>query len=66
MTAINSPCVNVCRMQGNLCAGCHRTLDEIANWSQMSDAEKQRVLVAAAQRANSGGVVGQKIATLRT
>jgi len=53
-------------MQGNLCAGCHRTLDEIANWSQMSDAEKQRVLVAAAQRANSGGVVGQKIATLRT
>jgi len=25
------------------CSGCHRTLDEIASWSTMSDADKQRV-----------------------
>jgi len=31
-------------MQGGLCLGCYRTLDEIALWSQMSDAEKQQVL----------------------
>lgn len=53
MTAINSPCVNVCRMQGNLCLGCYRTLDEIAGWSQMSDAEKQQVLNKVAGRSAS-------------
>ncbi len=50
MTAINSPCVNVCRMQGNLCLGCYRTLDEIAGWSQMSDTEKRQVLSKVANR----------------
>ena len=54
MTAINSPCVNVCRMQGTLCLGCYRTLNEIALWSQMSDAEKQQVLSQVAER--SAGV----------
>ncbi len=65
MTAITSPCVNVCRMQGSLCVGCYRTLDEIAGWSQMGDAEKQRVLCAAAQRAGTGGaaVAGQNAAS---
>jgi len=40
-------------MQGNLCLGCYRTLDEIAGWSQMSDAEKQQVLSQVAQRSTS-------------
>ncbi|AJP47480.1 hypothetical protein PG1C_01415 [Rugosibacter aromaticivorans] len=53
MTAINSPCVNVCRMQGTLCLGCYRTLNEIAGWSQMSDAGKQQVLSAVAKRSVS-------------
>ncbi|MDO9450169.1 MAG: DUF1289 domain-containing protein [Rugosibacter sp.] len=53
MTAIDSPCVNVCRMQGTLCLGCYRTLDEIALWSQMSGAEKQQVLSAVAERSAS-------------
>lgn len=26
-----------------LCRGCHRTLDEIAGWSAMTDAERERV-----------------------
>lgn len=52
-------------MQGSLCVGCYRTLDEIAGWSQMGDAEKQRVLCAAAQRAGTGGaaVAGQNAAS---
>lgn len=53
MAAINSPCVNVCRMQGSLCLGCYRTLDEIAGWSQMSDAEKKQVLNKVAGRSAS-------------
>lgn len=49
---IESPCNNVCRMDERLglCEGCQRTLDEIARWSQMSDAEKRQVLVALAGR----------------
>ena len=33
-----SPCVSVCRMDASaeLCVGCYRTLDEIAQWSTMA------------------------------
>ena len=43
---VPSPCNNVCRMnpETGLCEGCLRTLDEIAAWSVMSDAEKRAVL----------------------
>jgi hypothetical protein len=43
---VASPCNNVCRMSAStgLCEGCFRTLDEIAAWSSMSDADKRAVL----------------------
>jgi uncharacterized protein len=43
---IESPCIDVCQMdpQRRLCAGCYRTLDEIARWAEMSDAERAGVL----------------------
>ena len=42
---VSSPCTGVCRIDGGsgLCAGCARTLDEIARWSAMSEAERLRV-----------------------
>jgi uncharacterized protein len=30
--------------QSRFCLGCRRTLDEIARWAQMSDAERAAVL----------------------
>jgi predicted Fe-S protein YdhL (DUF1289 family) len=33
-----------------LCLGCGRTLDEIARWAQMSDAERERVMAELPQR----------------
>jgi hypothetical protein len=41
-----SPCIDVCRMNEalGLCEGCGRTLDEIARWAQMSDAERDRIM----------------------
>ena len=33
-----------------LCEGCLRTIDEIAHWSAMDDAQKRAVLAAIAQR----------------
>ena len=43
---IASPCSKVCVMNEatGLCRGCYRTLDEIAHWGTMSDAERAAVL----------------------
>lgn len=43
-----SPCNSVCTMDeaSGLCAGCFRTLDEIAAWSRLSDDERRAVLAA--------------------
>ncbi len=40
-----SPCISVCRMSadGGWCKGCFRTRDEIAGWSQATDAGKRAV-----------------------
>jgi predicted Fe-S protein YdhL (DUF1289 family) len=46
MTAmVPSPCKNVCVMHepGGHCAGCGRTLDEIALWSVLDDDDKRAV-----------------------
>jgi predicted Fe-S protein YdhL (DUF1289 family) len=43
--AVLSPCVGICSVDahGN-CEGCLRTLDEIARWSTMGDAERLHVM----------------------
>ena len=50
---IMSPCISVCKMsvQTGLCLGCHRTLDEIAGWSEMSDRQRQLIMQELKQRA---------------
>ncbi|HUJ86453.1 MAG TPA: DUF1289 domain-containing protein [Burkholderiales bacterium] len=49
---IDSPCINVCHMSPRLgvCTGCCRTLDEIARWSELSEAERRRVTSALPRR----------------
>ena len=49
---IASPCTNVCRMSATTgwCEGCLRTIDEIAGWSSMDDAQKRAVWQALALR----------------
>lgn len=50
--AVASPCNSVCRMdeRTGFCAGCRRTLDEIAGWSTFDDDEKRAVWNALALR----------------
>jgi hydroxymethylglutaryl-CoA lyase len=45
-TAVPSPCTSVCTIDPSTgrCAGCGRTLEQIARWSVMSDDEKRAVL----------------------
>jgi uncharacterized protein len=43
---VGSPCRKICAVDraSGLCAGCGRTLAEIAGWSSASDAEKQTIV----------------------
>lgn len=51
-TPIPTPCIKVCVMNdaAGLCAGCGRTLDEIARWGTMADAERTRIMAALPER----------------
>ena len=45
--------------QRGLCVGCGRTLEEIARWAQMSNAERERIMAQLPARrdvGNSGSV----------
>jgi uncharacterized protein len=53
MTApVASPCVNVCEMDAatGWCAGCLRSIDEIAGWSRLSEAARLQVCDQLPQR----------------
>lgn len=45
LRAKRSPCISVCRMapETGLCEGCLRTIDEIAGWGSMPEAERLRI-----------------------
>ncbi len=52
--AVSSPCILVCTVDGasGLCLGCLRTLEEIATWSRMGEAERTRIMAGLAERKN--------------
>jgi len=43
---IASPCINVCRIDPRTrrCQGCARTIEEIGQWTRLSDAERDRIM----------------------
>jgi hypothetical protein len=43
---ISSPCIKVCVINpaAGICAGCGRTLDEIARWGSMSEAQRLDIM----------------------
>jgi predicted Fe-S protein YdhL (DUF1289 family) len=49
---MTSPCIKVCQMdpQRGLCLGCRRTLDEIARWAQMNEAERAQIMEELGER----------------
>lgn len=50
-TEVASPCIKVCVVDDRgICRGCLRTLEEIAAWSRLGDAERREVLVRIAAR----------------
>jgi uncharacterized protein len=51
---VPSPCISVCQMDARtgLCLGCRRTLQEIADWLEMTPEEKLATLGRVAERAS--------------
>jgi predicted Fe-S protein YdhL (DUF1289 family) len=41
---MKSPCIKVCRVVGDVCVGCNRTLEEIRLWSTLSDVERDTIM----------------------
>ncbi|WP_396588884.1 DUF1289 domain-containing protein [Bermanella sp. R86510] len=56
---VKSPCVAVCALDENdICIGCYRTGDEITQWGEMTNQEKELVLENVAEReAQSGNII---------
>lgn len=54
---IKSPCQLICTYDtDNVCVGCYRTVEEIANWDRYTDEMKLKVLEnTAIRRAEKGG-----------
>lgn len=52
MTAVASPCINVCQISAEtgFCQGCYRTLDEIAGWWDMVPDEQRQLLAELEKR----------------
>jgi uncharacterized protein len=53
-----SPCTAVCLLDSDsgLCRGCFRSLAEIAAWSSLGDADKQRILGELPARRSRAGL----------
>ena len=41
---VESPCISVCRMENEVCVGCGRTIEEVVEWYNFTNDEKQAVL----------------------
>jgi hypothetical protein len=61
--AVASPCINLCVIDKptGLCAGCFRTLDEIAAWIDLSAVGRRAVLdQLAGRQALHGAAIAQR------
>lgn len=43
---MDTPCVKICTLDhaSGTCLGCGRTIEEIARWGSLSDAERRRIM----------------------
>jgi len=49
---VSTPCIKICTLnpQTGICAGCGRTLEEIARWGGMTESERRRIMELLPQR----------------
>jgi uncharacterized protein len=61
-TDMETPCIKVCVIEPDtqVCTGCRRTLTEIARWSQLSPAERRRIMTELPGRQASAPTQGAR------
>jgi predicted Fe-S protein YdhL (DUF1289 family) len=49
---VQSPCIGVCSMDDStgFCLGCYRTMDEIQQWWDLGNIQKQAIVALAGER----------------
>ena len=51
-----SPCISICSLdQNDVCEGCFRTRNEVADWFTADDVRKLEILEASKQRRKGAG-----------
>ncbi|HEY5336757.1 MAG TPA: DUF1289 domain-containing protein [Rhizomicrobium sp.] len=55
---ISSPCIKICVIDpaSRLCSGCGRSLDEIARWGGLSEAQRLETMRALPERMRAAGL----------
>lgn len=43
-----TPCIRICKIspEHGLCEGCWRSIDEVEQWDELTDEQKERVMIA--------------------
>ncbi|MBY6065884.1 DUF1289 domain-containing protein [Leisingera aquaemixtae] len=51
---IQSPCIKICVVhpEARICTGCYRSIDEIRDWSKMTNDERAEIMNALPARAS--------------
>jgi predicted Fe-S protein YdhL (DUF1289 family) len=59
---VSSPCIKICTMDAasRLCVGCGRSLEEIARWGSMSEAERLEIMRALPERMRAANLKPQQ------
>lgn len=42
---IPNPCKSICKIKDDVCIGCKRTVEEIKDWSILSNDEKTKIII---------------------
>lgn len=63
MATLDTPCIKICILdpQTRLCRGCGRTIDEIASWGVLSEAERRRIMALLPARLEKAGAGAQTL-----
>ncbi|MBX3095877.1 MAG: DUF1289 domain-containing protein [Fimbriimonadaceae bacterium] len=47
---VESPCVRICELRGDVCVGCGRTIEEICDWPFLRPDEQRTIKKLATER----------------
>jgi len=50
VSGLPSPCVKICKLEGDICIGCWRSLAEIGAWQHANGAQRAAIRNAAERR----------------